>query len=90
MAYYTSNHHGYPWRNFVNIGTSVCGVDKHLLWAVAALCFFGFFRIGELLIASGSDEGERPLILDYCGGDVAIDSASTPNYAESFPSSVQM
>ena len=66
------------------------GVDKYLLWAVAALCFFGFSRLGELLIASSSDEGE-PTHSRLLWGDVAIDSASTPTmHAESFSSSVQM
>ena len=30
--------------------------DKYLLWVEVALCFFGIFRLGELLIASASSE----------------------------------
>ena len=58
-------------------------VDKYLLWAVAALCFFGFFRLGELLIASSSDKGE-PIHSRLLWGDVAIYSASTPTLLRVF------
>ena len=59
------------------------GVDKYLLWAVAALCFFGFFRLGELLIASSASEGESTH-LRLSWGDVAIDNASAPTMLRVF------
>eukprot|EP00731_Ephydatia_muelleri_P033087 Em0025g43a len=59
------------------------GVDKYLLWAVAALCFFGFFRLGELLIASSASE-EESTHLRLSWGDVAIDNASAPTMLRVF------
>ena len=46
------------------------GPEKYQLWAVASLCFFGFFRLGELL------PGPRSGGLGLVWGDVAIDSTS--------------
>lgn len=70
------NHHN---RSFINIGSSV--------WATTSICcgryFFGFFMLGELLIASASSEEESTQArLLY--GDVAIDGASIPTMIRVF------
>ena len=50
---------------------------EHLmLWAVAALAFFGFFRLGELLPES-APTGQPPSPISW--GDVAVDSHSCPS-----------
>lgn len=49
--------------------------DNIMLWAVCSLCFFGFFRSGELTIpAQGAfDQGAH-----LCFSDVTVDSAENP------------
>ena len=56
----------------------LAGPEKYMLWAVASLCFFGFFRLGELL--PGPQGGESRLLW----GDVAVDSASAPSIIRVF------
>ncbi len=48
-----------------------------LLWAVCSICFFGFFRVGELLPQSSSTavNGAQHVFL---WGDVSVDSTSDP------------
>ena len=47
--------------------------DGGLFWAVASLCFFGFFRLGELLAPSA----DKLLYLSW--GDVSFDRAPHPS-----------
>ena len=50
--------------------------DTIMLWAASTLCFFGFFRVGE--ITSPSDRGFNPQHhLSFC--DVAVDNLSAPS-----------
>lgn len=49
---------------------------KLTLWAVATLCFAGFFRLGELLPTS---ESQRALATCIQWGDVTVDNAQTPS-----------
>lgn len=49
--------------------------DTIMLWAASTLCFFGFFRVGE--ITSPSDKGFNPQ-LHLSFSDVAVDSLSAP------------
>ena len=46
-----------------------------LLWAAASMCFFGFFRSGEILIPAGSSYGEA---VHLSWGDASVDSAESP------------
>ena len=43
--------------------------DERLLWATAALCFFGFFRAGEITVPSASAFDAR---INLSWGDVSI------------------
>ena len=47
------------------------GRDSRMLWAATTLCFFGFFRSGEVTIPSmgGFDKGAH-----LCWEDIATDS----------------
>ncbi len=49
--------------------------DNFMLWAACSLCFFGFFRSGE--ITSPSKSGFQPL-RHLAWGDVSIDDHSSP------------
>ena len=49
--------------------------DNIMLWAVSSLCFFGFFRAGELTIPS-ENSYDPQIHLSY--GDIAIDSPNNP------------
>ena len=49
------------------------GADGQVYWAVATLCFFGFFRLWELL---PSDAASPP---NLSWGDVTFDHASEPS-----------
>ena len=49
---------------------------KILLWAVASLCFAGFFRLGELLPAS-ADTAAVSRCIQW--GDITVDNASAPS-----------
>ena len=51
------------------------GRDSRMLWAAATLCFFGFFRSGEVIIPSmgGFDKGAH-----LCWEDIATDSLTKP------------
>ena len=51
------------------------GRDSRMLWATATLCFFGFFRSGEVTIPSmgGFDKGAH-----LCWEDIATDSLTKP------------
>jgi hypothetical protein len=46
-----------------------------MLWAAACLCFFGFFRSGELTVPSA--QGFDPTI-HLSWGDVAVDNPTNP------------
>ena len=48
-----------------------------MLWAVCTTCFFGFFRLGEL-VANSQLEGQNSLQFN----DLAIDSATSPSMLE--------
>ena len=49
--------------------------EGYLLWAVASLCFFGFFRSGELVVASESGFNSA-VHLNW--GDVAVNIPAAP------------
>ena len=49
--------------------------DNIMLWAVSSLCFFGFFRAGELTLPS-EDSYDPQIHLNYT--DIAIDNFSNP------------
>ena len=49
--------------------------NKVVLWAIACTAFFGFFRLGELLMHS---KAEFNPITSLAWGDVAVDSTSKP------------
>ena len=51
-------------------------LDRLLIWAVASLAFFGFFRLGELLVES--PEMYNPST-SLSWGDVAVDNRSSPS-----------
>ena len=53
--------------------------DRQMMWAVAALAFFGFFRLGELLPES-APTGQSPNPLLW--GDVAINNHSCPSMVQ--------
>ena len=48
---------------------------KELLWAIACTAFFGFFRLGELLLAS-TNVGQGSAVVEW--RDVAVDSRENP------------
>ena len=48
-----------------------------MLWAVCATCFFGFFRLGELVVNSQL-EGQNSLQFS----DLAIDGVTSPSMLE--------
>ena len=49
--------------------------DRVALWAVCCTAFFGFFRLGELLLADGTTFNPR---LHLAWGDVAVDDPQEP------------
>ena len=53
--------------------------DATMLWAAASLCFFGFFRAGELMLATeaGYDEGAH---LSF--QDISVDSLTNPQHLQ--------
>ena len=44
-------------------------------WAICTLAFFGFFRLGEILLTSTNFDPERHLAV----GDIAVDSRQDPS-----------
>ena len=50
--------------------------DRHLIWAVASLAFFGFFRLGELLVEA-RDQYDPAVHLSW--GDVAVGNRTYPS-----------
>ena len=50
--------------------------EKQLVWAVASLAYFGFFRLGELLVDT-ADEYDLAVHLSW--GDVAVDNRTSPS-----------
>ena len=50
--------------------------NRTLIWAIASAAFFGFFRLGELLVES-PDSYNPATSLSW--GDVAVDSQSSPS-----------
>jgi len=51
--------------------------DATILWAAAALCFWGFLRSGEV-VASSETQFDPSVNLAY--GDVRVDSVADPHY----------
>ena len=49
--------------------------EKELLWAVSCTAFFGFFRLGELLLSSAANFNPR---LHLAWGDMAVDNTQSP------------
>lgn len=49
--------------------------DGHMLWAVAAVCFFGFFRAGEL---TSPTEGHYDPNTHLTFADIAVDDTNNP------------
>ena len=49
--------------------------QRCLLWAAASLCFFGFFRSGELLVTT---ESEFNSSIHLSWGDVAVNNQAAP------------
>ena len=52
--------------------------ERALFWAICCSAFFGFFRLGELLLASSSNFDDR---LHLAWGDVAFDHQTHPSMA---------
>ena len=50
--------------------------DKVLVWAICSLAFFGFFRLGELLVEA-ADQYRQTSSLAW--GDVVVDSITSPS-----------
>ena len=55
---------------------SECDYETIMLWSVSTLCFFGFFRLGELLSPT-STKYDASSHLSF--EDVAVDSHSSPS-----------
>ena len=55
--------------------TSSAAPDRVVIWAIAAAAFFGFFRLGELLLESPSAFHPAK---NLAWGDVAVDNHSSP------------
>ena len=53
--------------------------DIVMLWAAASLCFFGFFRAGEITVPSSAAMDTRKHL---CWGDVTIDSTQSPSLVQ--------
>ena len=53
--------------------------ENTVIWAIAAVAFFGFFRLGELLLTSG---GEFNPAIHLAWGDVSIDDWTHPTMAQ--------
>ncbi len=54
-------------------------MDRIVLWTIACLAFFGFFRLGKLLQSSGSSYVEAR---DLSWGDVAVDNRESPHMVQ--------
>ena len=52
------------------------GPESVLVWAIAATAFFGFFRLGELLVESPAHFNPA---ISLAWGDVAVDSRTSPS-----------
>ena len=52
------------------------GQDSTAFWAIAVVAFFGFFRLGELLLESGTTYNS---VLHLSWGDISIDSLTNPS-----------
>ena len=50
--------------------------DTVMLWAASCLCFFGFFRLGEITCSSANAVNHKDLLL----ADLAVDSHAGPTY----------
>ena len=50
--------------------------EKILLWAIASVAFFGFFRLGELLVAAAVQYDSS---VNLAWGDVAVDNRLSPS-----------
>ena len=55
---------------------AVSYTDTEVFWAIAASAFFGFFRLGELVLPNGTQWDQK---LHLSWGDVAIDSHTAPS-----------
>ncbi len=60
--------------------TSSANPAKLVIWAVAAMAFFGFFRLGELLCNTPQDFNEAATCLSW--GDVAVNSHLAPTMVQ--------
>ncbi len=56
--------------------TSASNPDIVMLWAAATMCFFGFFRAGEITVASAAAYDP---IVHLSWGDISVDSIVTPS-----------
>ncbi|KAL5488697.1 hypothetical protein EMCRGX_G017678 [Ephydatia muelleri] len=55
------------------------GQDSTAFWAIAVVAFFGFFRLGELLLESRTTYNS---VLHLSWGDISIDSLTNPSMVE--------
>ena len=53
--------------------------DRHAIWAVITVAFFGFFRLGELLLESATGFNAAT---DLAWGDVAVDNRQAPKMVQ--------
>ena len=53
--------------------------EQVVIWAIACTAFFGFFRLGELLVKS---EAEFNPAIHLCWGDLAIDNSANPSMVQ--------
>ena len=57
------------------LATAFEDFDGHMLWAVASMCFFGFFRAGELTSLA---EGQYDPNTIHTFTDIAVDDKNDP------------
>ncbi len=50
--------------------------DSEVFWAIATAAFFGFFRLGKLILTTGSQWDQKRYL---SWGDVAVDSYTAPS-----------
>ena len=49
--------------------------DTVMNWAICTLAFFGFFRLGEILLTTTNFDPEQHLVV----GDITVDSRQNPS-----------
>jgi hypothetical protein len=62
-------------RNIESVLQRSANSERHVLWTVCCTAFFGFFRLGELLLTKPSEFNPR-LYLSW--GDMAVDDRQAP------------